>query len=657
MMQLVKNELIKLRAQKAYLVLSCLVLALVILVSFFTSVLMTPLTNLMSNGREFISRSAAYEYVVDFIYENPDHPLAGVLRKAFRDPKSDGDVIREQAQDYVDMEMYGYYEQVMAAAQYYDFRDENDLPDWVSSSYQAPLAELYAWRAIVLGMQSGKYTEEMMYYDYYLEQVMYVSFAEFPYYPEYSYDPVTETESYRFYCLIGDEPVECSFAEVVAGLVACLPACDREIERLEHEALTIQAEDYYDAYITELDGDVLEKEMLIAQLREQLRNSEQTMTEQDIADAQLQIKHLQGQIEDCKRQTQAYRYLKTENASPDGKAFAIVNQLLPHVLSLRRNAISTVDIRENTEEFDVAVTALANASEHQIRMLDKALIAIEYAYRNDIMPEGMGSSAAKDTFIGNLSTAAFLISAVTIVLSSMILSREFATGTVRLWVIRPKTRIKLLGSKMITLLIYVVGMMLICFGITSVFALLNHLIDLFFYGESTLFAPVYAVMFGHVIALPAVLEHLWALVVLTLPVLLYAALCMLVSVLTKNGVIGIVLGMLVLMFSSDIQAITLIVANYTGLFGYVLQATVMPYLSMDTLLGSALDYSVVSANSNMGVMGLLDLLDLKGMMMASVWGAMPYVCSSLVGVIVLLVHIALLVLLSLLAFRKTQIKS
>ena len=37
MMQLIKNELIKLRAQKSYLVLSCVVLAIVILVSFFSS--------------------------------------------------------------------------------------------------------------------------------------------------------------------------------------------------------------------------------------------------------------------------------------------------------------------------------------------------------------------------------------------------------------------------------------------------------------------------------------------------------------------------------------------------------------------------------------------------------------------------------------------
>ena len=52
MKQLIKNEMIKFRAQKTYVVLSCIVLALVVLVSFFTSVLMTPLNNLISYGRD-----------------------------------------------------------------------------------------------------------------------------------------------------------------------------------------------------------------------------------------------------------------------------------------------------------------------------------------------------------------------------------------------------------------------------------------------------------------------------------------------------------------------------------------------------------------------------------------------------------------------------
>ncbi len=650
MKQLVKNELIKLRAQKAYLVLSCLVLAIVVIVSFVTSVLMTPIMCLINDGREFITHSAGYALVVDYIYENPDSALAGVLRKVFRDPKSEADSTREQAEEYLEMELYGYYEHMMALAEYYDFRDSHDLPEWASGQYQA-IVDLYRWRGIVRGLQEGRYTQDMMMYDYYMEEVMYLTFADFPYYMEYYYDKENGYEERRFYKQVDGAGVECSFAEVVQALVACMPACEQAIAEMENTAINLTVNEYYNVHIADLEARILEQQAQIAQTELELQNPD--LLQYEIEFYEYMITTYRGAIEDYEYRMEAVKSLQQKGADPDGRAFEIVNYLLPRVLSARRDAIDEIALGEVSDEFVLLRRAKESSYDHQIRMLDKALVGVEYAYQNDITPEGVGESRAKDSFVSNLATSAFLVSAVTIVLSSMILSREFATGTVRLWVIRPKTRSKLLGSKMITLFMYVITMMVICFGITYVFALINHVIDLFFYGESTLFAPVYGVVFGRVVAVPAVLEHLWALVVITLPVLLYAALCLLISVLTKNGVIGIVLGMLVLMFASDIQAVALVIANYTGLFGYVIQATVLPYLSMDTLLGSAMDYGFEVANQFME----LDILNLKGMLMSQIWGAMPYVCSSLVGAVVLVVHIAGLVLLSLFAFKKTQIKS
>ena len=159
-----------------------------------------------------------------------------------------------------------------------------------------------------------------------------------------------------------------------------------------------------------------------------------------------------------------------------------------------------------------------------------------------------------------------------------------------------------------------------------------------------------------VVPIPAIVECLWALVILTLPVILYAMLSLFISVLTQKGVLSIVCGMIVLMFATDIQALALIVANYTGAFGYVLQATVLPYLSMDRLLVTALDYGV--STYTMGALdGLGALMGLEDMLMAQIWGAIPYVCSTIVGAIVLALHILALIWASLFAFRKTQIKS
>ena len=162
-------------------------------------------------------------------------------------------------------------------------------------------------------------------------------------------------------------------------------------------------------------------------------------------------------------------------------------------------------------------------------------------------------------------------------------------------------------------------------------------------------------LFGKAVAIPAVAEHVWALVVLTLPVILYAMLCLFISVLTKKGVLSIVCGMIVLMFASDIQTLVLIVANYTGIFGYALQATVLPYLGMNRLLVTSMDFGIMSSAMELDNLGAL--LGIEDMIMSQVWGAMPYVCSSFAGAVVLVAHILLLVWASLFAFKRTQIKS
>ena len=662
MRQLIKNEWIKLRAQKTYVVLSCIVLALVIVVSFFTSVLMTPLNMLIAHRKDFLTESAAYSWAIEKIEEDPDSALAGVLRVVFKDPKSKSDEMREQAEGEWENGYKSSYVESMAYAAFYDFVEQNALEDWIVSNVQSNLLNLYRWREIYDGVQSGKYTPEDMVKDYYLFYLL----TGFDYTDEHLWfdvfeeqDPATGKIVIKFYRL--DDMglrVECTWEDVLEAVSVYKLTCDQMISELEQYALTIEPDAYYDQLIQEKQAGILAHENSIAQMEENIKNLDQTSesAEWERANLELEITHARGTIEDLERTIDAYEYLKEQGASPNSNAFSLVHYLLPSVLESRRYAIKNIMQDELNGDFVLLTMATKSGLNHQIRVLDKSIVAIEYAYTHDVLPEDMSASSAKSTFISNLSTASFLISAVTVVLASMILSREFATGTVRLWVIRPKTRNKLLGSKIATLLLYVCGMMGASFVITYAFALVNHLIDLFFYGKSTLFVSNYGVVFGQVLPIPAIAEHLWALIILTLPVMLYAMLCLFISVLTKKGVLSIVAGMLVLMFATDIQALALIVANYTGVFGYALQATVLPYLSMDRLLVTSLDFGV--GTLMMGMMESIgDLMGLETMLMSQIWGAMPYVCSTIVGAGVLIVHILLLVWASLFAFKRTQIKS
>ncbi|MBQ2807296.1 MAG: ABC transporter permease subunit [Clostridia bacterium] len=669
MKQLIKNELIKLRAQKTYLVLSCVVLALVVVVSFFTSVLMTPLNNLIIYREDVLIESAAYDWAINQIEKNPDGALAKILRAVFKDPKSDADKSRQEAQEYLENGHLGMYAEAMAYAEMHDFFDRNQVPEWVTGTVTYPLVTAYKWRSIVKGWADGTYTTKDMVEDYALSEVLYMNYRGYGdqyVEPEYYYQVyVTEWDETKYepkayvFVRVSNETyteVECTWTEVLGDLCDHLEECESYIAELETYATTIEPDAYYDAIIAQYRQEIEANKNGIENYQEEIKQLEPEQGEEMRAWYEAQIADCRGKIEDAEYVIAAYEDLKELDAHPESSAFALVNVVLPNVLRTRRDAISSIAMNEATDTFVLIAKASESSAKHKIRICDKALVAIEYAYTRDILPVSMGASSAKATFLNNLSTASFLISAVVVVLASMILSREFATGTVRLWVIRPRTRSKLLGSKIAALLIYVCTMMGASFVITYAFALVNHLIDLFFYGQSSLFANDYGVVFGNVIPIPAVLEHLWALILFTLPVLLYAALCLFISVLTKKGVLGIVAGMLVLMFATDIQAFALIVSNYTGAFGYLLHATVLPYLGMDRLLVTALDFGTLS-----GMMGSMDglgaLMGLEDMLMSQIWGVAPYVCSTLVGAVVLSVHIVGLVLLSLFVFKRTQIKS
>jgi ABC-type transport system involved in multi-copper enzyme maturation permease subunit len=424
---------------------------------------------------------------------------------------------------------------------------------------------------------------------------------------------------------------------------------------LEQYALKLEPDVYYDQLI-------MQYRQKIESENEGIANYQAEMEELEPDQLAQMRPYYEVQINDCRREIADHEYvismlekLKEQDAHPESNSFGLVNTILPMMLRERRNAQSNIEMDAANDEFFLLAIANKSSANHRIRTLNKAQIAIEYAVEHNILPEGLHQSSAKNTLINNLSTASFLISAITVVLASMILSREFATGTVRLWVIRPKTRNKLLGSKIATLLIYVCTMMGASFVITYFFALINHVVDLFFYGQSTLFVNNYGVLFGKAVAIPAVAEHVWALIVLTLPVILYAMLCLFISVLTKKGVLSIVCGMIVLMFASDIQTLVLIVANYTGIFGYALQATVLPYLGMNRLLVTSMDFGIMSSAMELDNLGAL--LGIEDMLMSQIWGAMPYVCSSFVGAGVLVAHIVLIIWASLFAFKRTQIKS
>ena len=59
MIQLIKNEMIKIRAQKSYVAMSCIVLVLILLFSFITSVAPAPIMQAINYEKFWLTESAA----------------------------------------------------------------------------------------------------------------------------------------------------------------------------------------------------------------------------------------------------------------------------------------------------------------------------------------------------------------------------------------------------------------------------------------------------------------------------------------------------------------------------------------------------------------------------------------------------------------------
>ena len=279
MKQLIKNELIKLRAQKTYVVLSCIVLALVVIVSFFTSVLMTPLNNLLEYGGYLLIESAAYDWAAEQIQNDPDSALSGVLRWVFKDPKSDGDAMREAAAEAMEDGYLSSHAVYMAEAKYYDFRDQNELEPWVVSAIENDLLELYIWRQVYDGVNAGLYTQADMVNDYYLFYLLsdfsysetQVSFEMFQ-----VWDPETGAGElvYQYY---GPEgyAVPCTWEEIWEFMTQLKSVCDQKIAQIEQYALTLEPDAYYEILIQGQKEEIKTVQETIAELEQDIQDLSQ----------------------------------------------------------------------------------------------------------------------------------------------------------------------------------------------------------------------------------------------------------------------------------------------------------------------------------------------------------------------------------------------
>ena len=265
-------------------------------------------------------------------------------------------------------------------------------------------------------------------------------------------------------------------------------------------------------------------------------------------------------------------------------------------------------MQNKRNDFLTAVQTLLYSVEHEIPNDRSNTTAIRYR------------KAVEESFTADLYLVMFLC----IFLASTIMSGEYSSGSIRLLLIRPVARWKILLSKLLTVVIFCVGGLIITFGITAVSSLIAM-------GSEPLTVPYLTATAASATETAPMLCIVKNMLIDSTSMFLAVMLAFTISLLIKRGVVSVALGIAIFAFGQALAKLSLFVVGYVGIVRY----TLIPYLmNMQNIryepLNQVLTHEMYFSD-----------------------GAI-YVGT---GLIVIGIHIALLTVLSFMIFNKRQVKS
>ena len=216
---------------------------------------------------------------------------------------------------------------------------------------------------------------------------------------------------------------------------------------------------------------------------------------------------------------------------------------------------------------------------------------------------------------------------VMIIITVTLIAGEYSNGTIRLLLIRPKTRSKIIISKFLALmtcaiLISIVGFVLV-YGISTAL-----------FGVSDAFVPELMYSSG-VIEVPALVYGALKLILPLFSGMFIISIAFMMATVTEKIAVAAVLPFIVDMFSGVVQTIAL---SLIEKFSF-LRFTALPYLNLGNLLVSPVDRFIYRP------------------MIFSPDAAVYSDISLLAGVIIIALHTLAMYIIALAVFRKKEIKS
>lgn len=333
-------------------------------------------------------------------------------------------------------------------------------------------------------------------------------------------------------------------------------------------------------------------------------------------------------VEIAEYQISAYKAFAEADKDEEDWMFSEIEGCLPMVFSTLRESCVEDEKTFISEDYgDRTYEQYKRECEKTQSRAREAAITVQYSLDNKIPLSDYVQNSTKSTVYGSLGTAAAITVIVMIIITVTLIAGEYSNGTIRLLLIRPKTRSKIIISKFLALmtcaiLISIVGFVLV-YGIS---------IALF--GVSDAFVPELMYSSG-VIEVPALVYGALKLILPLFSGMFIISIAFMMATVTEKIAVAAVLPFIVDMFSGVVQTIAL---SLIEKFSF-LRFTVLPYLNLGNLLVSPVDRFIYRP------------------MIFSPDAAVYSDISLLAGVIIIALHTLAMYIIALAVFRKKEIKS
>lgn len=220
------------------------------------------------------------------------------------------------------------------------------------------------------------------------------------------------------------------------------------------------------------------------------------------------------------------------------------------------------------------------------RNFEEASAIIRASMEHGVPIRGTVNDSTKTLFLSEFSSSFGIIVIFVIILAGMTLSNEYTAGTVRLLLIRPQRRSRILASKLLSGSILWVAA-------TAVASVLLAVECIALFGVKDLFAPA---IFNHgtkVMIVPAIFAFLWRVLlsfISTAPIILFT---LLISTLIKRSALPIALAMICRFSTSVITTVSL------SLQKLHLEYTPLPYLDLTSFIGNTAERYIIDGGSTL----------------------------------------------------------